>query len=164
MDFQTPDWVTHRMCDLVEGSPASILEPTPGEGKMVKVLQNRFPDSLVLYPKTDYWTFRENGPQFKPDLIIANPPFSPMKEGYRFLFDFMAITDRVISIMPWYVNQSVRRTKSILQYGMKRMVFLPRSVFRNCRTNCCVLDLQRGYRGTVEWVYWETPCTARPLL
>jgi hypothetical protein len=155
--FQTPDWVTHKMCDLLNFKPEIILEPTPGEGFMVKILQSRFPQSNVLYPQ-DYWKYRKYGPYFRPEVIIANPPFSPMKKGYDFLFDFMELTDRIISIMPWYsIIQSVKRTQKILNFGLKRVIHLPRSVFRGSRVNCCVLDLHFGYHGPVALEFWSEP-------
>ena len=88
MDFQTPDWVCKIMVDMVDFEPFSILEPTPGEGNLVKAIQERFPSTRLETP-TDFWALPDD---IKIDIIIANPPFSPMTLGYQMLDRFALLS------------------------------------------------------------------------
>jgi hypothetical protein len=41
MDFQTPSWCCEYMVSLISKETSLILDPTPGEGNLVKALENK---------------------------------------------------------------------------------------------------------------------------
>jgi len=153
-DFQTPIWVIEKMCAMVDFAPKAILEPTPGEGNMVRALKSNFPNSEVVAP-TDYWKLEKRS--F--DLIFANPPFSPMSEGYEFLRDFMTRSQNIIILLPWFILiNSERRARKIMQFGLMEIAHLPRTVFPGSRIQCCVMKLRQGYKGDAKFTVWSEPC------
>jgi type I restriction-modification system DNA methylase subunit len=152
--FQTPHWIIEKMCGMVDFNPKIILEPTPGEGNMVRVLKNKFPESEIIAP-TDYWKLQRQS--F--DLIFANPPFSPILRGYEFLSDFMTRSENIIILLPWLILiNSERRAQKIMQFGLMEIAHLPRNVFPGSRIQCCVMKLRQGYKGDTIFTFWERPC------
>jgi hypothetical protein len=140
MDFQTPDWVCEYMSALLTGEHMRVLEPTPGEGNLVKSLQRR--GHQVVAPNQFYkmsgWF----------DAVVMNPPFTPMKTGYEILERVMGMSHVVIALMPWLtIINSEQRTHDIKSYGLKSVTHLPRSVFPGSRVQTCVLEMRCGYIG-----------------
>jgi methylase of polypeptide subunit release factors len=103
--FQTPDYVAEYMVDLIKEEPKLVLEPSIGEGNLVKALWEKYPNTQVIaydiedtplqddrlkFIKQD---FLEVEIEYKPDLILSNPPFTPMELSYKFF-------DKLINIQP----------------------------------------------------------------
>ena len=77
-----------------------------------------------------------------------NPPFTPMKVGYEILYDCMDMTDNIIALMPWLTMiNGAKRTKDIIDYGLKSITHLPRKVFNGARVQTCILHMERGYNN-----------------
>jgi len=144
MDFQTPNWCCLKMAELVPPDCKQVLEPTPGEGNLVRALKPKFE---VVAPK-QFW---EVDPVSFYDCVVMNPPFTPMSEGYKIFYRCMNMADHVIALMPWLVLiNSERRTEDIVQFGLKKVIHLPRRTFPGSRVQCCILCMDRGFRGSTE--------------
>lgn len=142
-NFQTPSWVcdimTTRILDLYGGHPNTILEPTQGEGMS--------PTSTIYTPK-DFFTFHK-----RVDLIIGNPPFSPMSVGYDILKRCFRLSDNIIMLMPWLsLINSAKRTQLYKEHGLRTVIHLPRNAFKGSRVQTCVLLFKRGYTSKIELV------------
>jgi hypothetical protein len=143
MDFQTQLWVCNLMKDMVPKEYKTVLEPTPGEGNLVKALESN--GFIVTAPK-DFWEISGFY-----DAVIMNPPFTPMALGYKILYSTMEMTNHVIALLPWLtIINSERRTKDILDYGLKSITHLPRNAFPGSRVQTCILDMPKGYKGGCE--------------
>ncbi len=156
-DFQTPEWVCKLMIDLIiiksiDDIPNTILEPTAGEGNLVKAINTRFPNSIIYTPRRfeDFNT--------KVDYIIANPPFTPMKYGYTILNKCFELSDNLIFLMPWLsIINSERRTKKYIENGLKTIIHLPRKAFSGSRVQTCILMFQKKYRGDIIFTHAKNP-------
>ncbi len=143
-DFQTPEWVSEIMVDLIPGQPETILEPTPGAGNLVKAIGKRF--SSVIYTPDRFEEFNKE----RVDCIVANPPFTPMSEGYRLLENMFDRSDNIIILMPWLaIINSEQRTKSYIERGLKYIVHLPRNAFKGSRVQTCILVFEKGHLGDI---------------
>ena len=135
-DFQTPTWICKIMVDMIPGGVRTVLEPTPGDGNIVKALKGY----KVTTPK-DFW-----GVLGRFDAVVMNPPFTPMTLGYKFLYAVMGMTDIVIALMPWLVIINAdKRTNDIIDYGLVSVTHLPRSKFPGTRVQPCILQMIKGY-------------------
>jgi type I restriction-modification system DNA methylase subunit len=161
MTFQTPPEVVEYMCSMIPKGTISVLEPTPGEGNIVSILE----DYDVTAPE-NFFDLQQN----KFDCIIMNPPFSSkyafgvpdtiqekgMKIGYYILFRCMEMSNHVIALMPWFlILDSSVRLKILKDYGLKSITALPRSTFEYARIQCCIFELERGYKGITEFRIFE---------
>lgn len=152
-DFQTPDWVCRLMVLRIPLSAKSILEPTPGEGNLVRAIQQQFPDAVVYSPE-----HFEKFDMHQVDCIVANPPFTPMKVGYQLLEKFFELSYNIIIIMPWLaIINSQARTERYIENGLKQVIHLPRSAFPRARVQTCILVFEVGYCGTIEFRVAEKP-------
>ncbi len=153
MHFQTPEWVCKIMARQIEYNPIFILEPTPGEGNLVKVLKSQFPDAIIDAPDDFYRFYANNHAGYH--IIIANPPFTPMNLGYRMLEDFFGIVhQQIIILLPWMaLINSERRTKKYIEKGLKKIIHLPRKAFPGARVQCCILVFKREYTGDIIFEY-----------
>jgi hypothetical protein len=138
MDFQTPKEVCIYMSSFVPFEAGQILEPTKGEGNLVRELTTKgsviAPDNFFDLPKQRF------------DWVVMNPPFSPMKVGYKILYACMEMSDNIIALMPWLTMiNGQKRTNDIMQFGLKSITHLPRSIFKGARVQCCILEMKRGY-------------------
>lgn len=144
INFQTPEWVCKEMVGLIPSNARTILEPTPGAGKLV----NAMASYAVTAPK-DFFTVTG-----RYDAIVMNPPFSPMAVGYQILYRCMGMTDTIIALMPWLtLINSERRTKDIKEWGLKSVTHLPRRAFQGARVQCCILFMVRGHKGRTEFLF-----------
>lgn len=136
--FQTPEHICEYMSSLLPDNAGTILEPTPGKGRLVKVLQNK---GTVIAPND----FNEvDGQQF--DWIVMNPPFTPMKQGYNILYKCMDMSKNIVALMPYLtIINGERRTKDIMNWGLKSITHLPRSTFKGNRVQTCILHMEKGY-------------------
>lgn len=142
--FQTPQKVGLYMASLLSKDVKTILEPTKGMGGLVKILK----DYGTVTAPDDFYKMK-----FKRfDAIVMNPPFSPMKEGYKILYKCMDMSDCVIALMPYLcIINGDKRTKDIRAFGLKSITHLPRTTFPKSRVQTCVLHLQKNYNG--ETIY-----------
>jgi len=146
MDFQTPKWVCELMVDEVEGDPKKVLEPTPGEGNLVDAITQRYPKAQVIKPER----FEALGIE-RVDYVIANPPFTPTKVGYRMLERMFLFSGEVIVLMPWVaLINGEKRTKKYLNKGLKKVIHLPRHAFPGARVQTCILIFNEGYKGEIR--------------
>jgi hypothetical protein len=158
VDFQTPDWVCNIMVDLVNGTPETILEPTPGAGNLVRSIKKRFPDSTIYAPE-QFEEFEKRNV----DYIIANPPFTPMLVGYKLLEQFFEMSNNIIILMPWLaLINSQKRTRSYVEQGLKDIIHLPRKAFDGSRVQTCILVFQKGYLGDI--IFKDALCSFTPQL
>lgn len=153
LQFQTPVPVAKYMCDLIPAGSRKILEPTPGNGNILKCLS----DYDVTAPENFF-----DLQQQKFDCIIMNPPFSAkftygipeslnlkgMKIGYHILFECMKMSDSVIALMPWFlILDSTPRLTFLKDFGIKSITALPRSTFQYARIQTCIIELSKGFTG-----------------
>lgn len=139
MNFQTPPHICDYMSSFIPYGSWNILEPTCGEGNLVRALQSK---GTITAPE-DFFALRPQ--EF--DFIVMNPPFTPMEQGYRILYSCMGMSDNIIALMPWLTMiNSEKRTKKIMDFGLKSITHLPRNVFKGARVQCCILELKRQHR------------------
>lgn len=146
MQFQTPPQVCTYMSSFLPFDAGNILEPTSGEGNLVKALKQR---GNVIEPK-DFFTHKHLG---KYDWIVMNPPFTPMKLGYQILYSCMNLSDNIVALMPWLtIINGQKRTNDIMDYGLKSITHLPRNIFKGARVQTCILEMQKGYTGITKFL------------
>ncbi|MBN2286932.1 MAG: hypothetical protein JXI43_10825 [Tissierellales bacterium] len=151
-DFQTPGHIVKYMISLIPPGVRIVLEPTPGEGNIVNVLDGKYE---VTYPE-DFFLLEKK----RYDCIIMNPPFSSkyantenapkeikgMKIGYYILYQCMEISDIIIALMPWFtISDSDRRLQHIMEFGLKSLTALPRNTFKYSRIQTVVMELVKGF-------------------
>lgn len=153
MNFQTPSWVCNQMVEEISrlhNLPHTILEPTQGEGNLVRAIQTVYPACTIHTPQ-DFFAFDE-----RVDLVIGNPPFSPMTVGYDILERCFELSDNIIMLMPWLsLINSAKRTQLYRERGLKKVIHLPRKAFKGSRVQTCVLVFERGHDGEIELVLDE---------
>lgn len=148
MDFQTPPEICKYMVSLIPNGCKTILEPTPGKGNIVKELSN--------YNVTAPEDFFKLNTFYKFDCIVMNPPFTPMKLGYKILYECMFMSNNIIALMPWLVLiNSTKRTNDIVNFGLKSITHLPRNVFKGSRVQTCILQMAKGYKGDIIFKNYE---------
>ena len=139
--FQTPDWCCEYMASFLPDDCPSILEPTPGKGNLVKALKKK--GHVVDTGRDDFFDIPD---WFSVDWIVMNPPFTPMKVGYKILDKCMKMSDNIIALMPWLtIINSEKRTKKIMDFGLKSIVHLPRKTFPGSRVQTCILELSKRW-------------------
>lgn len=144
-NFQTPLYVCDYIASLVPDNAGNILEPTAGQGNLVKSLEGK---GNIITP-LDFDTFE---PSQKIDWIVMNPPFSPMKKGYEILYRCMDMSDNIIALMPYLTMiNGEKRTNDILNWGLKSITHLPRSVFKGSRVQTLILEMSKGFKGATEF-------------
>ncbi len=137
------------MSSFLPDSAGEILEPTKGAGNLVKALIKK---GNVIAPDVDF--FKMEPRRF--DWIVMNPPFSPMKKGYRILYKCMEMSDNIVALMPWLTMiNGDKRTKDIMNFGLVSITHLPRSVFKGARVQTCILLLKNGYCGKTEFLNFK---------
>jgi type I restriction-modification system DNA methylase subunit len=128
------------MAAMLPAGVETVLEPTPGQGNLVKALEEQ--GYQVTAPK-DFWSVSGRF-----DAVVMNPPFSPMAQGYQILFAVMEMSDVVIALMPWLTLINAKgRTETIRQFGLRSVTHLPRDAFPGSRVQTCILYLDKGYLG-----------------
>lgn len=163
-DFQTPVNVAEFMVKEIPLGARTVLEPTPGIGRIVKAIHKRgynvtAPDDFFLLTPRRF------------DCVVMNPPFSSrfaflenapshlnkhgMRFGYYILQECMKMSDSVIALMPWFtISDSDVRLRFLKQFGLVKIVALPRNTFRYARVQTVVLVLAKG---------WDEPTTFHML-
>lgn len=164
-DFQTPPDVCRYMASLVPPGAKKLLEPTPGVGQLVEVLkQNKYdvtaPDDFFKLDKNSNWF----------DCIVMNPPFAHayaygvpeylnragMRLGYHILLECMQMSNNIIALMPWFtITDSDVRLRILKKFGLKSVTAMPRKTFKFARIQTVILNLEKGYDGTTEFVVYD---------
>lgn len=141
INFQTPPEICKYMISLLPNNVKSVLEPTPGNGNILRELEKLKFD--VRIPKDDFWDM----PLKEYDSSVMNPPFTPMEEGYRILFKVMEHCNIIVALMPYLaIINSEKRVNKFLEFGLKSVTHLPRNVFKGSRVQTCILELNKNYR------------------
>jgi len=171
-EFQTPPAVADYMASLLPYQQRQlVLEPTPGEGNLVRALQktgcavtaeNNFFDLLkIKYP------IKMETPVF--DAVVMNPPWSwelvqnvpdwlttadkNLSCAQFFLQNCLDFAPVVIALLPWNsLLDSPKSTKIIKHYGLVSVTGLGRNVFKRVPVRTGVYNLQRGYQGKTELI------------
>lgn len=139
-EFQTHPIVADYMASFLPENCGSVLEPTPGIGNLVLAAEKK---GNVFAPQ--FFEDIKKGSRF--DYAIMNPPFSPMKEGFRYLTEVMLMSDNIIALLPWFILiNSERRLNDIKSFGLVSVTHLPRKTFPGCRIQCCVLEMKKGHK------------------
>ncbi len=134
------------MSSFLPYNSGDILEPTKGMGNLATVLEDK---GNVIAPDGDFFDI----PKRQYDWVVMNPPFSPMKKGYRILSDCMDMSNNIVALMPWLtIINGKKRTMDIMSYGLRSITHLPRSVFNGARVQTCVMHMQKGYIGKTEFI------------
>lgn len=132
-EFQTPIPVCVYMANMIEPAAKTVLEPTPGQGNLVKVLKDK--NYNVIAPQ-NFWKWEPR----KADAICMNPPFTKME-----------LSDNIIALVPWYtLINSRNRTKDFQDFGLVSVTNLSRTIFQT-RTQVCILQMKKGYSGKTEF-------------
>jgi type I restriction-modification system DNA methylase subunit len=161
LEFQTPLEIAEFMCSIIPAGTKTVLEPTPGEGNIVK--------QLSQYQVTAPDNFFELDFNQRFDCIVMNPPFSSksaygipeeleikgMRLGYYILTECMKMSDHVIALMPWFtISDSDVRLRFMKSWGLKSLTALPRKTFQYARIQTCIFELYKGWKGdTIFQVY-----------
>ncbi len=139
-NFQTEKWVCDIMVGLLPDGVSSVLEPTPGEGNLVRALQAH---GYQVTAPSEFWNVSGCF-----QAVCMNPPFTPMEQGYRILYAVMEMSDIIIALMPWLtLINSEKRTSDIVGFGLVSVTHLPRSAFKGARVQTCILEMQKGFVG-----------------
>lgn len=162
-EFQTPLPVCKYMVSLLPKKIKTILEPTAGNGNIVSTLKNE--NKYMITDPEDYFLLPK---EIRFDAVVMNPPFSAkftnlknspigianngMSVGYYLLHDCMKRSDIVIALMPAFVlSDSDVRSNFLMKWGLKSITSLPRKTFSYTRIQTIVLELNKGYQGTIEF-------------
>ncbi len=177
---QTPLPVVQEMIRLLDFATQSrpnmtILEPTPGAGNIVHLLEHAGHD---LIAPSDFFVYEREwnpgpGDQGDPyfDAIVMNPPFSTktcdmtycrdpnlkgLQVGYWILERCMQMSDTIVALMPtWTLSDSDHRRKKLEAFGIQSVTWLPRKTFNYTRVNTCILVLNKKHIGpTTTSSFW----------
>ena len=146
-NFQTPENICKYMCSFLPEYAGLILEPTPGKGKLVKELENY---GTVQYPLpgVDFFDLEKSTLHNQYNWVVMNPPFTPMKDGYKILYKCMEMTTNIVALMPYLtIINGEKRTQDIMDWGLKSITHLPRSTFKGSRVQTCILHMEKGFKG-----------------
>jgi len=149
------------MVSLIPEGVRSVLEPTPGKGNIVKLLDR--------YEVTAADNFFTTDRSVKYDCVVMNPPFSSrfafgvpenfpkgMRLGYHILTTCMGMSDNIIALMPYFtISDSDVRLRFLKSFGMISVTALPRKTFEYARIQTVVLQLRNGYKGPTEFKLFE---------
>jgi len=150
-EFQTPTDVCLYMKSLIPKDAKTLLEPTPGEGNLVGILNE--------YEVTAPTNFFSLDPR-RYDCVIMNPPFSMkyafgvpedlnmngLRLGYYILLQCMQMSDCIIALMPLFtISDSDVRLRYLKTFGIKSITILPRKTFKYVRIQTAVFELVKGW-------------------
>lgn len=147
--YQTPPLICDLMVSMIPEGVKTVLEPTPGEGRLVEALK------LRGYDVTAPARFEEVDPFQRFDCVVMNPPFKNSIE-IQFLRLAMEVSDNVIALMPWFtIINSDSRAKKMLEYGLPEVISLPRRIFPKVRVQTCIMRMERGYLGETLLEFYD---------
>lgn len=163
-DFQTPSNVCEYMVSLLPADCVFVLEPTPGMGNLVTVLQDNF---YSVTAPIDYWGLDKS---LRFDAVVANLPFSSktfyncppeyenkgMLASYSQIKTLCEMSDNLILLMPWFtISDSDVRLRFIKDFGLISVTCLPRRTFNYARIQTVILQMQKGYTGLTEFKVFD---------
>lgn len=162
-NFQTPVEVCKYMVSMVPDGVKRVLEPTPGIGNLVSVLESA---GYEVEAPEDYFNYKKDAIE----CIVMNPPFSSkyaygvpdhisesgMRLGYYILTECMKISNHIIALMPWFtLSDSDIRLRYIKSYGIKSITALPRKTFKYARIQTCIIELEKDFSGETVFKVFE---------
>lgn len=160
--FQTPPDVAATMMRMVGFTPRTVLEPSSGIGNLVSAAKTAFPDAEITSVESDAEYCREqrrrgfdvtcadffsfDEPDTKYDLVVANPPHSPMLVGYGMMDRLAAFSCRIVVIMPWLwmINSQSRHER--WRPHLRGVTHLPRNTFPGARIQTAIFDVDLSRR------------------
>lgn len=160
-EFQTPEAVAEYMCSLIPEGTITVLEPTPGEGNILNML-----NCFKVTAPVNFFTLDPS----HYDCIVMNPPFSMkyafgvpdhieangLRLGYHILLECMKMSDHIIALMPLFtISDSDVRLRYLKQFGIKSITILPRKTFKYVRIQTAVFELEKGYQGETIFKAFE---------
>lgn len=156
-NFQTPKPVAEYMMRMAKkywdqhkeypGDMAEVLEPTPGEGNLIKAGNDH---GFTMYgPGSDQdywnsWVYQQKPNYF--DMVIMNPPFNPHTEMTCFMEDAMNKAPYVVALLPVNSITSHKKLTLFMNYGLASVTMLSRNTFPN-KVAVCILELKNGHSG-----------------
>lgn len=161
--FQTPLPVSEYMCTMIPKETVTILEPTAGNGNIL-----RFLSQYQVTAPENYFDLIPS----RFDCVIMNPPFSSkyafgvpadfeykgMRMGYHILIECMKMSDHVVALMPWFtISDSDVRLRYLKSFGLKSITALPRKTFQYARIQTCVFELYQGWKEETIFRVFEFP-------
>lgn len=161
-DFQTPPIVCRYMVSLLGVSAWHVLEPTPGNGNLVKALKE---DGREVTAAGNFWDLDFT---CRYDAVVCNLPFSGrtflhtpayiasegMEVYYKALGMVLELSPHLVALVPWFtIIDSDKRVKSLIDQGLRSVTHLPRKTFPGARITCCVIDIHKRYKGPMEFKY-----------
>lgn len=157
-EFQTPIELCKHMVSLIPYGVITVLEPTPGDGNLVRELSGKYDVTAPI----DFFQMEKQ----RFDCIVTNPPFSieyafgmpdeinkkGSQVGYHILKGCMEMSNNIVALLPWFIiTNSEKRMNEIKSWGLKQVCVIPRRWFPGSRASNCILVLQKGYTGTIEF-------------
>jgi len=119
---------------------------------LIRALQSHLQSYIKLTTPSDIFTMEKK--YF--DWVVMNPPFSPMKLGYKILYKCMGMSDNIIALMPWLtIINSQKRTDDIMGFGLASITHLPRTIFKGARVQTCILEMRKGYNSTTKFINYD---------
>lgn len=170
-NFQTPPDVAAYMVQLIGPGVKTVLEPTPGEGNLVKAIEAA---GHFVHAPADFFAI-DTSPAVTTDrrfdCVVTNPPFSAatafgippeldtlsgMQIGYYILNRCMEYSDRVVALVPWLtlINSS-KRMNHLKEWGLCEVIALPRETFKGSRVQTCILSLSKGHKGATYFKIYK---------
>ncbi len=146
------------MVGLIPPFLRTILEPTPGQGNIVKELKKPIRNYKITAPK-NYFDLDKN---LRFDCIVMNPPFSVkycfgqpagyekhgMRLGYHMILECMTMSDNLVILTPWFtIVDSDVRMRHFKAFGLRSITALPRKTFQYSRIQTMVMCLEKGFKG-----------------
>ena len=161
--FETPESLADELVNHLPDSIWSVLEPSAGQGAIVRAINKKRPDTNVcycelmelnrmqfvgssLYLNDDFLTL---SPDFKFDAVIANPPFAKNQDIDHF-YKMMEHAEKiVISVMSnhWRNSKNKKETyfRNYLDSLDYKLLEIPEGTFKESGTNiaACVLVVKK---------------------
>ena len=150
IQFRTKPEICRYMVELLPPGVLSVLELRYGDMAMTEALV-QYGYSATIQTEETFWSLDEGF-----DAVVMNPPFTPMKRGYKILFRCMELAPVVIALMPWLtIINSVGRAEAFQDFGLKSVTHLPRTAFPGARVQTCILNLVRGHMDVTKLYFYR---------
>jgi hypothetical protein len=146
-DFKLPIDVSIYISNFIPFKKnQTILCPMLDKGNLLNTISGK--GNIITPP--DFFSYTHMS---KYDWVIMKPT-SPMKTCYDVLDSCMLLSDNIIALVPWLTMiNGDKRTAKIMKFGLKSITHLPRNTFAGSRTQTCILELEKGYKGQTIFKY-----------